>query len=62
MNSNKWYEGQDKKWGIQMCHTIEEMEDLLNYLQDEGQVIHEVNVKDLTVVYYEKVDKKRIDE
>ena len=45
-----------------MCHTIEEMEDLLNYLQDEGQVIHEVNVKDLTVVYYEKVDKKRIDE
>ena len=62
MNSDKWYEAEDKKWGIKMCHTIEEMEDLLNHLQNTQQVIHEVNTKDLVVVYYEKVEKERIDE
>jgi len=49
-----------------MCHSIEEMEDLLNHLQKTKQVIHEVNTRDMVVTYYKKEkkkkDKKRIDE
>jgi len=57
---------ENKIWGIQMCHSIEEMEDLLNHLQKTKQVIHEVNTRDMVVTYYKKEkkkkDKKRIDE
>ena len=58
MNSNE-----DKLWGIKAAHSMPELEELLNDLQDKGMTIHEINTKDLIVVYYkDESNKERIDE
>ena len=55
------YNPTQRMWAIKAVESMTEMEEVLNELQDDGYKIHEVNVKDLVVVYY-KDNEERIDE
>ena len=55
------YNPTQRMWSIKAVESMTEMEEVLNELQDDGYKIHEVNVKDLVVVYY-KDNEERIDE
>jgi tRNA G18 (ribose-2'-O)-methylase SpoU len=55
------YNPVQRMWSIKAVHSLAEMEEVLNELQDDGYKIHEVNVEDLVVVYY-KEKQERIDE